>query len=265
MRITKQSKTARVTGALIVNADDWGRSAESTDRTVECISAGSLSSVSAMVFMADSARASHIAKAQGIDAGLHLNLTCPFNASNVSPALACKQHRLFPYLRRHRLSHVIFHPGLANEFEYVVLSQFDEYERLYGRPPERIDGHHHMHLCANVIHAKLLPPGTIVRRNFSFAPGEKFLANLVFRRFVDRRLASRHILTDYFFSLIPLELRRLAKICSLAAHSVVEVETHPLNPPEYAFLTQDGFHRLMTNLQIAKHYVVKPELAANWS
>jgi len=223
MRITKQSKTARATGALIVNADDWGRSAESTDRTVECIRAGSVSSVRTMVFMADSARASHIAKAQGIDAGLHLKVTCPLNASNVSPALACRQHRLFPHLHRHRLSHVVFHSGLANQFEYVVLRQFDEYQRLYG--PERIDAHHRMHLCTNVIHAKLLPPGTIVRRNSSFATGEKFLAKLVSRRFVDRRLASRQILSDDFFSLTARELRRLAKICSLAAHSVVEVET----------------------------------------
>jgi predicted glycoside hydrolase/deacetylase ChbG (UPF0249 family) len=225
MRITKQSKTARATGALIVHADEWGRSAESTDRTVECIRAGSVSSVRTMVFMADSARASHIAKAQGIDAELHLKVTCPLSASNVSPALACLQHRLFPHLRRHRLSHVVFHSGLANQFEYVVLRQFDEYQRLYRRPPERMDGHHRMHLCTNVIHAKLLPPGTIVRRNSSFATGEKFLAKLVSRRFVDRRLASRQILSEDFFSLTARELRRLAKICSLAAHSVVEVET----------------------------------------
>ena len=58
-------------------------------------------------------------------------------------------------------------------------------------------------------------------------------------------MMSRHILSDYFFSRTPLELRRLAKIGSFAAHSVVEVQTHPLNPPEYAFLTSDGFHRLM--------------------
>jgi len=41
------------------------------------------------------------------------------------------------------------------------------------------------------------------------------------------------------------QCRRRAKICSFVAHSVVEVQTHPLHPREYAFLTQDGFHWLM--------------------
>ncbi len=37
-------------GVLIVNADDWGRDYENTERTLECIHRGSVSSVSAMVF-----------------------------------------------------------------------------------------------------------------------------------------------------------------------------------------------------------------------
>lgn len=261
---TTQVTTERAVGALIVNADDWGRDKRNTDRTLECIFAGSVSSVSAMVFMEDSERSAEIAKTNAVDTALHLNLTAPFTASGVPTDLAEKQRRLFPYLRRHRLAHLVFHPGLTGSFEYVVKSQLEEYARLYGEAPRRIDGHQHMHLCANVLIAKLLPAGTIVRRNFSFDVGEKGLANRLYRRFVDRKLASRHFLTDYFFSLVPLEpARRLKKICSLAAHTVVEVETHPVNQAEYDFLTQGGLLRFTNKQNIARRYAVRVQMAPN--
>ena len=155
-------------GALVINADDWGRDRDTTDHTLECIRAGSVSSVSAMVFMEDSEGAAARAREQGIDAGLHLNFTTAF--STVGTAMLLKEHqqRLSHYLRRHRFAQVVFHPGLTRSFEYVVNVQLDEFSRLYGTAPDRIDGHHHMHLCANVVLGKLLPGGTVVRRNFSF-------------------------------------------------------------------------------------------------
>src|SRR5271167_1397805 len=60
-------------GLLIINADDWGRDHETTERTLRCILRGAVSSVSAMVFMGDSERAAAIAKENAIHAGLHLN------------------------------------------------------------------------------------------------------------------------------------------------------------------------------------------------
>src|SRR5713226_4540807 len=75
----------------------------------------------------------------------------------------------------------------------------------------------HMHLCANALLAGLLPLGTLVRRNFSFQPGEKGAVNRLHRQAVDKRLARRHRLTDFFFSLPPLEPQsRLERILSLA-------------------------------------------------
>src|SRR2546426_10477618 len=47
-------------GLLIMNADDWGRDRQTTDRTFECVLRGTVSSVSAMVFMEDSERAATI-------------------------------------------------------------------------------------------------------------------------------------------------------------------------------------------------------------
>jgi YdjC-like protein len=242
-------------GALIINADDWGRDRENTQRTMDCVLRGSVSSVSAMVFMQDSERAAAIAREHEIDAGLHLNLTSPFSVVDVSSHLVERQQQVARYLARHRLAGVFFHPGLAASFEYVVQAQIEEFSRLYGAVPRRIDGHHHMHLCANVILAKLLPLGIIVRRNFSFQPGEKSWINRQYRSMVDRLLARRHRLTDFFFSLPPLESEsRMERIFSLARTFAVEVETHPVNAAEYRFLAEGEIFRRTRGRPVARGF-----------
>lgn len=250
---------ARTSGLLIVNADDWGRDRETTDRTLDCIYARTLSSVSAMVFMEDSERAAAIALEHDVDAGLHLNFTNAFTGKFVNPKLAEHQDRIRRHLRRHRLAPLLFHPGLVKSFEYVVAAQREEFLRLYGAEPGRIDGHHHMHLCANMLRAKLLPEGILVRRNFSFQPGEKSFLNRLYRSRIDRGLALRHRLTDFFYSLPPLQpASRLQKIFSLADKFVVEVETHPVNPEEHKFLTGGEMLRHAGNRVIAPRYEFAP-------
>lgn len=231
-----EARDAKV-GALIVNADDWGRDRFTTDRTLDCVVAGAVTAVSAMVFMEDSERSAAVAREAGIDAGLHLNLTTAFSGSHLNTKLTEHHVRVSKYLRSTRFSSVIYHPALANSFKYVVAAQLEEFGRIYGTTPDRIDGHHHMHQCANVLLGKLLPAGTMVRRNFTFAAGEKSLGNRLYRKLIDRLLAKRHRLTDLFFSLPPLEPRkRLERIFSAAEKWTVELETHPAVPAEYEFL-----------------------------
>jgi hypothetical protein len=232
-------------GILIVNADDWGRDRDTTERTFECIQRGAVSAVSAMVFMEDSERAAAVAREHGIDAGLHLNFTTAFSAPNSSARLMECQHKVAAYLLRSSLARVTYHPLLARSFEYLVAVQRDEFRRLYGTEPERFDGHHHMHLSANVLLGGLLPPGTLVRPHFSHESGEKALRNRVFRQLTHIVLARRHRVVDYLFSLPPFEPpSRLQRIFSLARRSVVEVETHPVNPEEYRFLAGGGILRM---------------------
>jgi len=239
-------------GLLVINADDWGQDRDTTERIVECFRIGSISSVSAMVFMQDSERAASLAQESGIWAGLHLNLTTPFSAANGSPKLIEHQQRISSFLRRHRFAQTVFHPGLVSSFEYVVKMQLDEFRRLYGAQPDRIDGHHHMHICANVILQKLMPSGTIVRRNFSFFKGEKGICNRVYRRLVDSMLRRRHDLMDFLFALPPLQpTQRLDKIFFLARQFRVELETHPYTPEEYRFLTGEEIFRRTRDLNLA--------------
>jgi glycosyltransferase involved in cell wall biosynthesis len=244
-------------GLLIVNADDWGRDTENTERALDCVLCGAVSSVSAMVFMEDSERAATIARERGIDAGLHLNFTSRFSGRGTPTRLIEHQQRLCRFLRWHRLAPVVFHPRLASSFQYIVSAQLDEFRRIYGEQPNRIDGHHHMHLCANVVFGNLMPSGTVVRRNFSFWPGEKGICNRMYRRLVDSILQRRHQLSDFFFVLPPPEPPdRLQRIFSLARQFVVEVETHPVNPKEYRFLMEGEIFRSAGDLQIARRYAL---------
>jgi hypothetical protein len=243
------------TGSLIINADDWGRDRVTTQRTYDCIVRGTVSAVSAMVFMEDSERAAELALGTGVDAGLHLNFSAPFTAVGRLGPLVERQRQVAAYLLRHPLARVVFQPGLARSFEYVVAAQIDEYHRLYGAQPERLDGHHHLHLCSNVLLGKLLPFGTIVRRNFSFRSGEKSILNRFYRNVVDRLLARRHRLVDFLFALPPLEPpERLRRIFTLARTFTVELETHPANLEEFRFLTGGEILDWLGDLRIASDF-----------
>src|SRR5690242_4058716 len=106
-------RTTPATGALIINADDWGGDPGITDRIYDCVRHGSVSSASGMVFMSDSERAAAIARRDSIDIGLHLNLTAPFTVPGLPDTLVRHQAKVIHFLTRNRFARVIFHPGLV--------------------------------------------------------------------------------------------------------------------------------------------------------
>jgi|SRR5215469_361226 len=246
---------------LIVNADDWGKRPAATNRIFDCIRIGAVSSTSAMVFMEDSERSAELAREHTVDAGLHLNLTSKFSAPGVPARLMELQQKIARVLRERRVAQALFHPALASAFEYVVKAQLEEFERLYGAVPNRVDGHHHMHLCANVQWQRLLPKGIMARRNFTFSRGEKGAFNLIYRGVQDRMLAWRHPITDYFFDLAPLDRERLVKVLEIARGANVEVETHPERPAEYEFLMRGDLQRLGFDVTVLRGYRLRSATA----
>ncbi|HWE84240.1 MAG TPA: ChbG/HpnK family deacetylase [Terracidiphilus sp.] len=247
---------------LIVNADDWGGSLTATHRILDCIVHGFVSSTSAMVFMKDSERAAALAREHSVDAGLHLNLTQAFTSKDVAPRLRQEQYNIARFLRGGRRGRLLANPLLAPAFEYVVKAQLDEFERLYGRKPRHIDGHHHAHLGANVLRQELLPEGTAVRRNFTFAPGEKAWLNRRFRAIQDWQLARRHGIADYFFNLAPMDDARLRRMLDLARGADVEIECHPERDAEYRFLMSAGLARLGYNVTVTRGYRLRSQRMA---
>jgi predicted glycoside hydrolase/deacetylase ChbG (UPF0249 family) len=236
---------------LIINADDWGRSRIETDVALQCYKKGRITSVSAMVFMEDSERAAEIAKQNQIDVGLHLNFSERFTGENHPGTLGGYHQRIVRFLTRSKYSQLLYNPFLQRGFAYSCEAQAKEFVRLYGKSPSHIDGHHHMHLCANLLFSKSIPVGTKMRRNFSFWPGEKSALNRAYRRLVDGWLTRKYRLPDYFFDLTQsIREKKLERVAALAKSGDVELMTHPNLPSEMKFLMSDEMDVLLGGIEV---------------
>ncbi len=242
---------------LIINADDWGRSLAETDAAFRCYKAGRITSVSVMVFMADSERAAELAQENGLNVGLHLNLTEGFAANRIAATLENYHNKIAGFLTRNRYSQVLYNPFLRREFSYSCQAQVEEFTRLFGKPPSHLDGHHHMHLCANLLLSNLIPGGIKIRRNFSFRAGEKSRLNRAYRAFVDHWLARRYRLTDYFFDLTQsIRERKMDRVMALAESSKVELMTHPILELESEYLMSDQFQAMLQSLNVGSYALI---------
>ena len=242
---------------IIINADDWGRCREETDAALTCYEKGRITSVSAMVFMEDSERAAELAKGAGLDVGLHLNLSQRYNGHPRLAQNIDSQDRIVRFMTRSKYSILLYDPFVRNQIRNVYQAQMNEFLRLYGKPPSHVDGHQHRHLCANLLIDEVIPRGQRVRRNFSFAPGEKGLVNRSYRRLVDYWLKRRYRLTDYFFALSQcFDEARLRRVIELAKVATVELMTHPAKKDEYVRLMSDDFLVSIRSLQLGTYSLI---------
>jgi predicted glycoside hydrolase/deacetylase ChbG (UPF0249 family) len=239
---------------LTINTDDWGRSVAETDAALRCYQKGRITSVSAMVFMVDSERAAELTKETQLDIGLHLNFSEQFTDKRCPTRLKEHQRRLIRFLTQNKFAQLVYNPFLRKAFADSYHAQAEEFMRLFGSAPSRIDGHHHMHLCANILLSNMIPAGMRMRRNFSFWPGEKNLLNRTYRALVDRWLARRYRLADYFFDLTQcIQEEKLDRLVALAKSSNVELMTHPVVQTEAEYLMSDESSRLLQCLEIEDH------------
>ena len=248
---------------MIINADDFGRSVAETDTAAALVQRGRVTSLSAMVFMDDSERAADIAQDLDADVGLHLNFCERWMSRNVPSSLRHHHDSLVRFFDRGRYAVLFYDPRLRRSFDAVYQAEVDEFRRLYGRPPSHIDGHRHLHLCANMLIDRVIPAGTRVRRNFTFTHGEKGVFNRAYRRVVDTLLGRRYTLTDYFFSLqqsLSGRGRPLREVAELAKTASVEVMTHPRNPNEFLCLDGQRYKDALESVRLGK-YAAR---AVNW-
>jgi predicted glycoside hydrolase/deacetylase ChbG (UPF0249 family) len=243
---------------LIINADDWGRSVAETDAALTCFRKRRITSVSAMVFMQDSERAARLVKGYELDdVGLHLNFSEEFTDKNCSETLKEAQGRIIRFLKRTKYAQLLYNPFLRKTFAYSYHAQVHEFVRLFEKSPSHIDGHHHMHLCANLLLSKLVPTDMKLRRNFSFWPGEKSPLNRAYRGLVDRWLARRYQLADYFFDLTQcIREGKLDRVAALAKSNNVELMTHPIVPLEAEYLMSDEFQVMLQRLEVGSYALV---------
>lgn len=206
--------------------------------------------MSAMVFMEDSHRAARLAQETGVDVGLHLNLDQPFTGKTKSRHLDEYHNRIARFFSVNKYAFLLYNPALRNQFHYVYQAQLEEFFSLYKRLPSHINGHHHLHLCTNILLDNIIKNNEKVRRNFSFWTGEKSLLNRMYRHLVDRCLARRYYVTDYFFSLSHcLKTQNLARIAKLSKTTTVELMVHPANALEYSYLMSDDYITMLSTLE----------------
>ena len=235
---------------LIINADDWGRSQAETDAALKCDNNGRITSVSAMVFMQVSESAAQLAGENQIDVGLHLNFSEQFTGNHYPATLGEAHRRIAAFLTGNKYSQLLFNPFLRRQFSCSYQAQVEEFVRLFGKSPSHLDGHHHMHLCANVVFSSTIAPGARIRRNFSFWPGEKSVFNRAYRAVIDRRLAHKYQMTDYFFDLSQcVEENKFERVVTLANSGNVELMTHPVLAAEFDYLMSDTFGDLLQKVQ----------------
>jgi predicted glycoside hydrolase/deacetylase ChbG (UPF0249 family) len=235
---------------LIINADDWGRSPNETELAAECFSRGRITSATGMVFMEDSERAAQLARAAKLPVGLHLNLSEPFTAQNVPPALAHSHRQVARFLKAGRYRLLLYNPCLRKAFRDVYEAQANEFQRLYGSSPTHIDGHQHLHLCANVLLGNVIPRRQKVRKNLSFWPGERTIFNRTLRKLSDRILRFRYCSTDYFFCLSNvLQDGGFERMAGLARNALVELMVHPARAHEHSWLLSERYQKAFHGIQ----------------
>lgn len=121
--------------------DDYGMSDEINDATNRLVGADRVHAVSCMSSMpgwSQASRALHHFDQQQLDVGLHLNLTEPPDANRFGNRL--------PVLISRAYSGLLPHRAIAVELN----RQFDEFEQAFGRLPDFVDGHQHVHQLPGV-------------------------------------------------------------------------------------------------------------------
>lgn len=239
---------------LIVNADDFGRTESITDNIVRCFEDGRITSTSAMVFMLDSERAAHLALERNLEVGLHLNFDDPFTSPAQPPAVKECHERTSAFLRKSKYAQVLYNPMLHKPFEYLYQVQYQEFVRLYHRPPTHINGHHHMHLCGNVLFGNIIRRGLRVRRSFTFSKGERHLINRLYRKIVDTIVMRRFISSDMFFAAAASEPFSVLKgNVWLARSQNVELMVHVSSPQEVEFVMQPEFQEIVRSVPLGTY------------
>jgi chitin disaccharide deacetylase len=250
-------------GLLIINADDWGYDLSTTEAIDECFRAGSVTSISAMVHMSDSARAATRAESSGCRAGLHLNLTEAFTDPDCPEDVRARQQRLVRYFAGPRRRMWGLNLRLFRQVERCIADQFDAFRDLYGSEPTHVDGHEHVHQSLSAIFARTIPSGTRMRPSFTFLPGEKSAFNRLARWSVNRLMQVRFESPRYLFDLSEMHPALggsgLERKLDLSHTDTVEVMTHPAEAAERAILMDDSWLSQLRGRPLAGY----PDLASS--
>ncbi len=211
---------------IIICADDYGISPAVNGAIRDLIASRRINATSVMV-VAPSFQKTEIealAKvASGSAAiGLHLTLTAPYRP--LSHAFAPLRQGRFPSLGTmlHRAHLRLLNAKLLTD---EIARQFEAFSAAFGRPPDYVDGHQHVHLLPQISDA-------LLRVTKDAAPA-------AWVRQCGRRIAARKRFADRKALLLDALSRRFRRI----AHAL-DVPTNPAFAGAYAFRSSADYARL---------------------
>jgi predicted glycoside hydrolase/deacetylase ChbG (UPF0249 family) len=196
-----RSPAAGATRRIWLCADDYGISASVSTAIRDLVVRGRLNATSAMVVAPDFYRSEAISlallntTAQRVAIGLHVTLTGPFRPL-VAEFRPLQAGAFLPLARAAR------HAFIGRYDRKVLIaeisSQFDRFLQFFGRGPDFIDGHHHVHLFPQIRDAvlevaKLMAPQAWLRQCARALPLRARLADRkgLFLDFLSRRFRRR--------------------------------------------------------------------------
>jgi predicted glycoside hydrolase/deacetylase ChbG (UPF0249 family) len=241
---------------LIVNADDWGYDAATTDAIAAVHAAGAITSATAMVHMHDSERAARLAGELGLPVGLHLNLMEPFSTAP-DEQVGRRQERVVQRYRAGLAPRWLPGPRLFALARRSVEEQLDAFARLYPAPPTHVDGHQHGHLSAPALYALRRRRVPAVRCAFTFRPEEKPAYKRALRGALNGCVAAAFRSTDRFHSIRTLHPRLgghgLEAVLESSRRRDVEIMVHPGYADECEILLSSGWSRLLEGLPLGSY------------
>ena len=206
-------------------ADDYGISPAVSAAIRELVKRGRINAASAMVltpsFSADEATSLRDAAAERAAIGLHLTLTAPFHPLT---DFAPRRNGAFPPLNA-MAGRALIHGFDQTQLETEIASQFAAFRDAFGRTPDYVDGHQHIHVFPQISDALV----RVIKRQ----------APQAWLRQCGRAAAARKSLADpkgYILDALSARLRRLA-----AKHGV---RTNPAFAGTYSFGPEADFSTL---------------------
>jgi predicted glycoside hydrolase/deacetylase ChbG (UPF0249 family) len=201
-----------------------------------------------MMFMTDSERAGEIAALNGRSIGLHLNLTHPYDAA--PGPVRERQLRAIPHFRHMRRRRWVAdpRPSIRGLLRDCVRDQLEEFRRIYGHDPTHIDGHHHVHVTADVL--MVLPRDIPIRQTLSAPPGRRSLPRWVKQRWIARRFRS----TESFWAFYQLHPALwgdgFGAAIDRSRTESVEIMCHPSDPAELKLLLADDWRGALSHARL---------------
>lgn len=146
---------------IVLCADDYGLAPGVNAAIRDLMVRGRINATSVMVhppsFEREAAQSlAGTAAAHGARIGLHVTLTAPFRP--LAPGFAPLRDGAFQPVGR-TLAAAMLRQFDPNALRAEVEAQFDLFERAFGRAPDHVDGHQHVHLFPQVRDAVLAAVG----------------------------------------------------------------------------------------------------------